>query len=291
MQSFLRRYQSGVPLFFSVTLIQGILGLFCFLGHSTEQIEVVRHNVGSAHRVSLFNEVYSESLWLNRSQSLATFASVKAGWRHTWSGVPGFLDSYLVSRFGWDSKTQASALTFRPVVVQDNYVFLGWGVDWVDLLPGIRMTAQMGYSWDLSRQIHREGVDFRLGWQSYHEWKWNTRSEGWFARAQTELYTDGLYYQRYRNVISFAQVQNFVPVWSGESWRLGPVLAGAGAVDNAGLDYNRFVEARAGVRLRWDAAAGRTLIFYPHVIQGWRLGRPTTLPNYQDLRVLLVIAW
>jgi len=222
------------------------------------------------------NELYFENSRLSRVDTFVGYSQLRAG--GVWT--PGLLEMYAVARLGADSRTN---LDSSSNVYNDNFVFAGIGVDYLGLLPGVRLTLQMGGSFDLSEKIHRGGFDYRIGTQSYHEIAWNS------GTLTSEVYSEALYFERYRNLLGSVQ---FRTIYHPFQWKLGkysldlgPLISWVGSLDSEGLDYNRFMELRVGPRLTLRGPI--TLALSPHYVWGGRWARPTDLMNYQDFRVLL----
>ena len=108
-----------------------------------------------------FSDLYLEGLTLSHFGTLDDYFQVRVGARtldYQW-------EFYGVVRGASDTRT----LQDPHDVFFDNYVFMGLGADWV-ITPGIRLTSQLGYSFDLDSKIHRKGLDYRVGTLTYHEW-------------------------------------------------------------------------------------------------------------------------
>ncbi len=222
------------------------------------------------------NEIYFENSRLTRADTYAAFGQVRSGGH--W--VPGQIEAYAITRMGADSRT---ILDSSNNIYNDNYVFAGVGIDYLGLLQGVRLGLQIGGSFDLSSKIQEGGFDYRIGTQSYHEIEWVKRN------LLSEIYSEALYYRRYNNLLSSVQFRTIYNLfqWNevGHRIELGPMINLVGSTDLDGLDYNRFIELRMGPRLTFRGPI--TLSLSPFYTFGSRWERPTTLPTYQDFRVLL----
>ena len=153
-------------------------------------------------------------------------------------------------------------------------------------LPGFRLTGQVGRSFSLSDKVRRnlqpDGFDYRLGFQTYHEINWQTA-------LVSEIYSEGFYVYRYENFLPALQFRTWHRSfsWKKEVSRLelGPIVNGVVSADSKGYDYNRFVEAQLGMRLRYTGPL--TLWFTPYYVAGARWERSSNTPTYQDLRILV----
>lgn len=225
---------------------------------------------------ALMNNIYFENIRLSAADTVAGYAQLKAG------GVTAAAKTeiYAVVRMGMDSRTN---LESSNNIYNDNYLFAGAGADYLGLGNGIRLTFQVGGSVDLNNKIHQGGFDYRLGTQTFHEIAWNSDS------LTTEVYSEALYFRRYRNFLGSIQLRNiYHPFhWNlgGSRMDLGPVMNLVSSVDALGLEFNNFVEVRIGPRLTFQGPLTWTLT--PYYAWGARWLRPTSLPDYQDFRVLL----
>ncbi|MBI2711454.1 MAG: hypothetical protein HYX41_01135 [Bdellovibrio sp.] len=108
-----------------------------------------------------FADLYSEESALGQAKTLTTYTQVRAGLK-----TQSQLEFYGSARFGADSRTMFEKGTS---VYNDNYLFLGAGVDYLGLLPGVRTVFQVGVSKDLSNKLDAGGLDGRVGVVTYHE--------------------------------------------------------------------------------------------------------------------------
>ena len=227
----------------------------------------------------LFNDFYSENSGFLKTQTVATYFQLRSGLR-----ASSDWETYAATRFGGDTRT---ALGADDAIYNDNYLFLGLGVDYLGLLPGVRAVAQVGVSEDMNRKINLGGPDGRFGFMSYHELH---GSSPFYA----EIYSEELYVHRYRNILATVQARIlqdwFVLNTGGRSRRLvlSPLANFVLSADSEGLDYNRFAEARLGFRLSLNGPI--TFILNPYYALGTRWERPTDYPTYQDFRLLVVAA-
>ena len=117
------------------------------------------------------NDIYFESIRLSNIDTVAGYVQVRSGL----SSALRQVEAYAVVRSSMDTRTLWGS---SSGVYNDNFFFGGGGVDYLGLLPGLRLTAQVGASLDLSDKIHQGGFDYRVGTQSYHEIPWNRFSLG-----------------------------------------------------------------------------------------------------------------
>ena len=224
-----------------------------------------------------FFSAYYESAYLNRAQTGAGLFVPK--WGATNSRL-GF-EAYVTARMGVDSRT---FLEQSDQIYNDNFLFLGAGVDQVTWLKGVRFSVQVGNSIDLNPKIHLGGFDLRTGWMSYHEMEWIPQS------FRSEFYTEGFYVRRYRNALGSVHIRNFWPIVSTahseyQGVEVGPVLQGVLSGDTEGYDYNRFVEAQAGVRVQVHTPL--SIALHLLAVEGRRLDPESPIGKYHDFRALI----
>lgn len=226
-----------------------------------------------------FSEFYGESVYLDRIATNVFYGQLRGGMRsrdYHW-------EYYTTLRGAGDTRTGGTPFE----IYNDNYLFAGGGVDYYGLLPGVRMISQVGYSWDLQKQIQKKGFDMRLGGAGYWEIPF------WSTPLLEEIYTSALYVHRYRYSIGTLQlrtVYRFLNRQLGSSkFRLeaGPMLTLVGNTDTFGYDYNRYMEARIGPRLNLRGPVAISM--QPYYAWGSRWERPTNLPTYHDLRMLITV--
>ena len=169
-------------------------------------------------------------------------------------------------------------------IYNDNYLFLGAGFDYTGFIEGVRLSLQLGNSFDLNEKIHLRGFDTRVGFMTYHEQMWG------LERFWNEIYSEAFYVRRYRNGLFNLQLRSvYVPLQlkqdHGRVFEGGPYLNGSFSFDTAAYDYNRFIEAQYGVRIRYRAPFATAL----HVLGviGKRTEVNANPRNYQDFRLLL----
>ncbi|NDG85080.1 MAG: hypothetical protein EBX52_08595 [Proteobacteria bacterium] len=224
-----------------------------------------------------FYSLYYESAYLDRAGTGAGLFVPRFGITDPSRG----LEVYVTSRVGVDSRT---FLEQSDQIYNDNFLFIGMGVDQVTWIKGVRFSLQTGSSIDLNPKINLGGFDVRAGFMSWHELEWIPRS------LRTEIYSEAFYVRRYRNTLGSLQLRNFWPVLTRGSSRyegleLGPELEGVISGDTVGYDYNRFVEGIAGVRLQIHTPLSIAL----HVlgVRGQRLESGSPIGAYTDFRLLL----
>lgn len=224
-----------------------------------------------------FYSLYYEGVYLNRADTLAGLIVPRLGVKDSETGV----ELYGVMRAGMDSRT---FLEESDQIYNDNFLFLGIGVDQASVFPGVRLSFQIGHTMDLNPKIHLGGFDLRSGFMTYHEMSWIPR------KLRSEYYSEGFYVHRYRNFLGGFQVRTFAPLIGVpgspyEGMELGPELRLQINGDTEGYDYNRFVEAQAGIRLEYHTPLAIAL----HVLEvfGRRLELDSPVGAYTDFRVLL----
>jgi hypothetical protein len=228
-----------------------------------------------------FSDIYSEGTGLSKAQTVATYLQVRSGF-----DLQSSFQTYAALRLGADSRT---VLDNTDAVYNDNYVFFGLGIDYLKLLPGVRLTTQLGASEDLNSKIHLGGLDTRTGVVSYHELRYGN------SPLNFELYSESFYIRRYRNILAAGQARVFydllkfpvhLPFLSSSSkLEFASMVNFVLGADSSGTDYNRYGEMRVGMRIRM--AGMSSLIFMPYYTFGTRWQRPTDYPTYRDLRGLL----
>ena len=227
-----------------------------------------------------FGDLYMEGLRMSRVNTYAGFGQVRGGVA-LW---PVRAEFYGIVRGGMDSRTLGDP---GDQIFNDNYVFAGAGVDLANLYRGIRLTSQVGYSWDLTSKIKREGFDLRGGLVTYNELEVSA------AKLINEFYSESLYVHRYRNFIVNGQWRGFFRLlehtWPGTATAgAGPLLWLSATADSYGHDFNRIAEARAGGRVALGIPGRGSMWIAPYYAWGVRWVRPTNLPNYRDFRLLMV---
>ena len=226
-----------------------------------------------------FADFYSEALWISRVQTLAGDGALRFGKK-----VPAQkIEYYGLIRASGDSRTQQQGYT---QVYNDNTVFAGAGLDYVYFIPGLRLTAQAGYSWDLSDKVHRAGFDYRTGLLTYHEIHWAD------SKVFHEIYSEYLYVRRYRNFFADAQFRTLFDAFNHEidaehTFRLAPIATLVAGVDTQALDYNRYAEIHLGARAQVQGHL--SLAFQPYYVWGSRWQKPTSLPHYDEFRFLVTL--
>jgi hypothetical protein len=226
------------------------------------------------------NDIYFENIRLSNANTFVGYTQLRSGVTSSSSQI----ESYAVLRAAADSRTLLGGA--EESVYNDNFLFAGAGLDYLGFLPGVRLTLQLGASFDLSSKIHQGGLDYRLGSQSYHEIHW---SEG---GLRSEIYSEALYLRRYSNFLSAVQLRTFYSLGrlkvGGGHLNFGPLVNLVASLDSQGLDYNRFAEVRLGARLTLEGPF--SIALSPYYVSGGRWARPTNLANYGDFRVLLSLS-
>ena len=113
-----------------------------------------------AYALTPCTEGYFEGVHLDRVATNTGFFYGKAGY------CVDSLEFGLVTRVGADTRTANDPST---AVYNDNYWFVGGGINWPNAFPGVRLVGEAGYSFDLSKKINLAGPDFRVGWMSIDE--------------------------------------------------------------------------------------------------------------------------
>ena len=222
-------------------------------------------------------EAYFEGVHLDRVATNTGFFYGKAGY------CADSLQFGLVTRLGADTRTASDP---SNSIFNDNYLFLGAGVTWLNVVPGVRLIGEAGYSFDLSKKINRAGTDFRTGWMSYHELAFAALS------VTAEFYTEGLYVHRYRNFLMDYQPRLFWGMLKPDpSLTIGPLVGLNFSFDSADYDYNRFLEVNYGAKAKWFPSSntdhsGMSLGLQLYGVRGFRTDRPTDLAAYSDFRIL-----
>lgn len=234
----------------------------------------------ASHHLSAFGDIYAEGINLNTDQTQAFDGYVRYGVRsedYRW-------EYYAIGRGAGDTRTQSDGELGQ--IYNDNDFFAGGGVDYLGLLPGLRLSLQVGDSFNLNSKLARTayaGFDFRVGTTTYHEIALPLRN------LVEEIYSDAFYFRRYRDAIATLQART---AWTPLKTTLGPldlgfgpVLTAAGSGDTELLDFNDFAEIRLGARASVHGPISLSL--EPQYVAGMRWERPTAVPNYHDVRVLL----
>lgn len=224
-----------------------------------------------------FGDLYGESIDLNRFNTTAAFTQLRYGL----TDPKKKLELYGSLRVGGDTRTQ---LDPNAGIYNDNFLFVGAGVDYVGLVRGVRLRAQVGHSTDLSDKIHRGGFDGMAGVITYHEIPLPK------MRIVNEIYSEALYVHRYGNFLANLQTRTLYSAFqsSKKSWtfKLEPMVSTSAVFDSQGLDYNRFVEGKAGVRATLRNRK-ISMTVTPHYVVGTRMRESN--PSYRDFRVLATL--
>ena len=228
-------------------------------------------------RWDTFFSAYYESVWLDRAQTAAGLLVPRVGVK---SPEQGF-EIYLTSRVGVDSRTY---LEQSDQIYNDNFLFLGMGVDQVSWIKGVRFSLQTGTSIDLNPKINLGGFDLRAGFMTYHEIEWMP------DRLRSEIYSEAFYIRRYRNGLGSLQLRTFLPLTSQgrsryEGLELGPEIEGVISGDTHGFDYNRFVEGLLGLRLQVHTPL--SIGVHALGVRGRRLDPESAIGSYSDFRFLV----
>jgi len=235
-------------------------------------------NQASANEKAPFGELYFEGAHLDRVSTNSGFLYGKLGYSKD------SLQWGIVTRIGADTRTASDP---SNAIYNDNYLFTGAGVSYLNAIPGVKLIAEVGYSFDLSKKINRAGVDFRTGWLSYHE---ILMSEYYVV---AEFYSEGLYVHRYRDFLLDFQPRLFFNLFQpAKTISVGPMLSLNFSFDTANEDYNRFLEFNYGVKGKWflnssSNGSGYSLGAQIYGVRGFRTNQNTELPAYSDFRFLL----
>lgn len=217
-----------------------------------------------------FADLYAESSWLARTQTVASLAHLRGGWRWPVARI----ETYAGLRLGSDTRT---LLSKEDAIYNDNYIFPHAGIDWLPL-GGLRIFTQIGYSFDLKESVQREGFDYRAGGLFYLETP--------LSKVVMENYSESIYVRRYRNLLTAHQLRFFLPLfWQG---KIGPVAGVALQTDSAGFAYNRFAELRAGARLKAHLGGNFFVLVQPYYAGVRRYSGQTA--NYGEFRTLVALS-
>ena len=229
----------------------------------------------------LYSSTYFEAVHLHSAETFAGLVVPKLGVNNPELGI----EIYGTARTGVDSRTY---LDPSDAIYNDNYLFLGAGIDYVKLLHGVRLSFQLGHSFDLNSKIKRAGFDIRTGFMTYHEIDWVP------AIFRNEIYSEGFYVRRYQDVIGSIQARSFLILWRSSpdryrGFETGPYLNLMASRDTSDFDYNRFLEAQYGARIRYQAPM--TLAFHVLGVIGHRTDSNDPHQHYDDFRLLLTGYW
>jgi hypothetical protein len=225
------------------------------------------------------SSLYFESAYLQKPDTLAGLLVPKLGICNARSSV----SLYLMPRLGMDSRT---FIDRSDAIYNDNYLFLAAGSDYTGLMPGLRLSLQVGRSFDLTDKIKLGDFDVRAGWMSWHEVEWVSK------RLWNEFYSEGFYIRRYRNFAFNAQVRTFYDLLMlvrQDTLQFGPILNGSFAWDTHGYDYNRYAEAHYGLRMRYPS--GFPLMLQVYGVEGRRLDGTRGERTYEDFRLVFSGSW
>lgn len=224
-----------------------------------------------------FGDLYGESIYLNRFNTTAAFTQLRYGL----TDPKKKLELYGTLRVGGDTRTQ---LDPNAGIYNDNFLFVGAGVDYVGLVRGVRLRAQVGHSTDLNSKINRGGFDALAGVITYHEIPLPE------MRIVNEIYSEALYIHRYGNFLANLQTRTLYNAFqsskNGWTFKIEPMISTSTVFDSQGLDYNRFVEGKAGVRATLRSRK-ISMAITPHYVVGTRMSGPN--PSFRDFRVLATL--
>lgn len=179
-------------------------------------------------------DIYAQGLYLSHTDTVSGYGFMREG------KSVGDWELYTVSRIGSDAK---SILSRGDAIHDDNYFFLGLGADLLHTLPGLRITLQGGFSWDMVERLHRQDWGYRAGFTHYWDWP--------LGPLVLSDYAELFYVHRYRNLRAALEGRLFFLLMRYAEWELGPSGALTVSTDSEHLNYNRFVEARGAVSLRY----------------------------------------
>jgi len=221
-----------------------------------------------------FYDYYQEAHWPRNLKTLNNYIQLKGG--------RSFKDSselYVVSRSSNDTRTLFDK---KSEVLNDNYIFLGDGIDYLGFIPGLRASLQVGRSFDLTDKINREGFDFRFGLQSYHK-------KNWSFYLESDLYSEILYTQRYKNINLLLKSSQFLSLFSSTIYstnlKLGPLLVGSVSADTQKEDYNQFIEGQLGLRA-WLGQGALSVTLSPAFVLGKKYLSGQTYHDFESLLVM-----
>ena len=197
-------------------------------------------------RPRVWADFYGEGLWRQVNKTVENSQTLRVGPK-----LEGDFEAYAVARWKGDTRTMFNAAS---PVLSDAALFGGAGFDWL-LLPGARLTAQAGYSSDLSSKINKAAADFRVGWISFHEMPLTQLLYG-------ELYTEALYDHRSRTFAPSVQPRLYLEAVAGKGLSVGPLLTFIGTDTIAQGADSAALEARLGARLTYKSRVALGL--YPH---------------------------
>ena len=237
------------------------------------------------HNLNVFSDLYAAAVRLDRIHSTASYGSVRYGLRsenYKW-------EMYGTVRGAGDTRTGTDTDGLGQIY-NDNFLFTGLGVDYIhgdfpfSGSGSLRLSAQVGESFDLKDHINRGGFDYRVGFMTYNEVPFQK------IRVVEEIYSDALYFQRYKNFIATIQARtmwNILDEKINENYqlKLGPLVTLSTGIDTKELDYNRYTEFILGGRLSLKGPISVSI--EPQHVEGTRYDRPTHLPYYHDFRVLM----
>ena len=224
----------------------------------------------------MFYEIVTDESHLQAAQTTSAFLQNRAGY-HLGVGI----DLYGVTRLGGDTRTLYEK---SDKVYNDNFFFGGIGCDYSGLIPGVKFITQFGASKDLYPKIHLQGIDGQAGFASSHDWRIRP------LYLYGEIASEAFYVRRYQNIRSNLQFRSYFNILQarifGGELEFSPTWMGLGAIDQKGYDYNRFWESRMGMRVRYQY--GRNVFtFGPYYVLGGRWQKPTSVPYYSDLRLVM----
>lgn len=242
--------------------------------------------------VESFSDLYTENSYFASLGSLYSATQMRFGVPSSafqFFGM-GRFEVYANLRLYGDSKTVLEA---GPRIFNDSYLFAGLGVDYLFQERGLRLISQWGFSQDLREKILLTGLDYRVGWASFHDLHP-------FSNAfHTEIYSEGFYFQRYRNFISSLQVRLLYDVLDMRladglggkhpaRFQVSPFLTPVATVDSEGLDYNRTGELRVGARFQIGSNFQLGFSPYYSLLKSWSPAQAgATRFGRDEFRVLL----
>jgi hypothetical protein len=222
-----------------------------------------------------FSDFYQETAYLSSADTFVHLSKLRYG--QFYESHQTRREYYLLLRVLGDSRTLTED---SSNIYNDNSVFLGPAFDVLGLLPGVRLTASLGYSQDLSSKIDKSAWDYQLGLISYHE-KIMSQHTQFFD----EWYSELIYQKRHENI--FFNLQN--------RWKLGEYFLGKFPLrprfklsfswDAQANNSARYLDTSLGLRWSWNAFDFIQLYLDPQILR--RTALEANARSYGEFRMLL----
>jgi hypothetical protein len=162
------------------------------------------------------------------------------------SDSPGAGSVYAQYRLGFGQAEHGFETygALRTSVGSDNYLFAGPAVDYVGLLPGLRLRVQAGARLDPVNP-GPASAEVLAGPSYYGEFP--------VAGLFNEVYSEAYWSRVEANIVPLALWRTGVTLTEGKvarglAGKIQPIVVSKVSGDTAGLDANRYAEAHAGVR-------------------------------------------